>query len=173
MTDSRREMTDFGEPWGYCGDKRGGCKCLMFHSVPLDVHIGEVKDEKDPGCKLEGVPVFTTEKAKEVVRRIVACVNACKGLKTEDLELMAPMDLTILSTKEMKEIEAKLEAERTRSLALVEALERNSAEFASRGGEGQGHVCIWRTRAVALRDRSREAISKYQNQQPGSKESGA
>lgn len=43
----------------------------------------------------EGVHEREAEETRENARRIVACVNACKGLSTEDLESIAALGNTL------------------------------------------------------------------------------
>ncbi len=110
MTD---KATHSPEPWNFCGHKRGGCSCGQIWSTPADCPVASVtsgewgdsypvirivnKDESASASRaFELVLKADTERidygsipedvAKANMRRIVACVNACKGVSTYDLE---------------------------------------------------------------------------------------
>lgn len=116
-------MNHSPEPWKFCGGKRKPldvCGCLTIWSGPGDHPIasmesgewgdsypsirmkegtGELENQWEAYMKMESYGEIPEEAAKANVRRIVACVNACAGIPTEELEAMTLGQLKELLTK--------------------------------------------------------------------------
>lgn len=79
------------EPWGVYQDASGD---VFVSSGETSFHIAEIGTEDEESVIADA-------------RRIVACVNACRGMKTKDLENQAMLGETLLDRFELMKSETE------------------------------------------------------------------
>lgn len=90
------------EPWHYCGEDRGGCKCMMIWGDDHPIAQGVIGDWGDIDESGEMTPYgdIPEDEAKANIARIVACVNECKGINPKAVpKLMAACRTLNAATK--------------------------------------------------------------------------
>ena len=97
----------------------------------------------------------------ENARRIVACVNACQGIGTEQLESWLCMSRPILQS--MKELKAEADREAKQRDDLLEALDGTLQVY---GGKYDGEMLPKSSSELELIDMARAAIAKATGEQP-------
>jgi hypothetical protein len=86
--------------------------------------------------------LWTVEQEEANARRIVACVNACKGLRTEDLEMDPSVDLYQLHIARSDAAEARAE-EAARLLRELAETEQNYRHWHDHAGAGDINTGGW------------------------------
>ena len=100
-------------------------------------------------------------KGWENARRIVACVNACEGISTEQLESWLCMSRPILQS--MKELKSEADREAKQRDDLLEALDGMLQVY---GGKYDGEMMPKSSSELELIDMARAAIAKATGEQP-------
>ena len=96
---------------------------FICHGSSIGIQDADGKWIGEEGyAEVQYIPRFNPEHA----RRIVACVNACKGLQTDLLESIAMMGDTLASRFKLRdETERELQAQRDALLAKLKVLTRS------------------------------------------------
>lgn len=100
-------------------------------------------------------------KGWENTRRIVACVNACEGIGTEQLESWLCMSRPILQI--IKELKSEADREAKQRDDLLEALDGMLQVY---GGKYDGEMLPKSSSELELIDMARAAIAKATGEQP-------
>lgn len=82
-------MSHTKEPWTFGGSPVSGKDDLLrIFKESVDVHVGPIGEYFCEVATIDGLRIafIAGPTGEENARRIVACVNACAGINTEDLE---------------------------------------------------------------------------------------
>ena len=133
------------EPW---------CTDQMSHEEPLmDITIIAANDDRVAKVWIDDAPVEDFNARQRLnARRIVACVNACAGLPTEQLE-SSPLGGVLNGV-------AGLIAQRDELLAALEAFTSAQDAKRSASGNGAGLIAAAIGNLVIAEERARAAIKK-------------
>ena len=133
------------EPW---------CTDQMSHEEPLmDITIIAANDDRVAKVWIDDAPVEDFNARQRLnARRIVACVNACAGLPTEQLE-PSPLGGVLNGV-------AGLIAQRDELLAALEAFTSAQDAKRSASGNGAGPIAAAIGNLVIAEERARAAIKK-------------